>query len=108
MSSYLVRTEADTHFPSRLTMFTDDEDGFGNMTTEQKLVAYLTHLILLNHYSGLGPMIRGMWQWNSSDKVRELDLEHLRDIPEMDSIDQEYHVVTKDTGTEITRFRVKI
>jgi len=108
MSSYLVRTEADTHFPSRLKMFTDEDDGFGNMTSEQKLVAYLTHLVLLNHYSGLGPMIRGFWQWNDNDKVRELDLEYLRDIPEMDSVDQEYRVVTKDTGTEITRFRIRI
>jgi len=89
-------------------MFTDEDDGFGNMTSEQKLVAYLTHLVLLNHYSGLGPMIRGFWQWNDNDKVRELDLEYLRDIPEMDSVDQEYRVVTKDTGTEITRFRIRI
>jgi hypothetical protein len=106
--NYLIRTESDQHFPSRLTLFTDEDDGFNNLTCEQKLTEYLKHLILLNHYSGLGPLIKGFWCWDENDKVAELDLEHLWDIPEMDSIDQEYRVMVKQTGKEITRFTVRI
>ncbi len=108
MTSYLLRTEGDLHYASRLLLFTDEDDGF-TLTNSQKLTAYLTHLILLNHYSGIGPLVKAFWRWNDDDSIQELKLEFITETPEAERVfDQYYKVLVKETEKEETRFTVRI
>jgi len=109
-ASYLLRTENDLHYDyaSKLLLFTDEGDGF-TTTNEQRLALYLRHLILLNHYSGLGPLIKTFWRWNEDDSREELGLALYEEVPELErEFDQHYKVYVKDTLDEVTRFVVRI
>lgn len=110
MSSYLIRITKDTRLPDKLLLFTDEEDGFRfTLSNEQRMNEYLKHLILLNHYSGIGPLIKGFWRWNDDDTRDELDLVKATETPELEGeYDEYYKVLVKKTLQEVTRFTVRI
>ena len=104
MDSYLIRI-AEQHWSSTQLLFFTDEDGLSGV---ERLTAYLRHLILLNEFSGLGPMIKTMWRWDKKDEVQELELKFITSVPEVDCVDWKYSLQVKSTGEEITRFTVRI
>ena len=107
MTNYLVRTEQTGAAPSQLLHFTHDEGAWG-LPAEANLIEYLSHLIRLNTYTGIGPLVKGMWRWNDDDSRTVLELRHLKDVPEMDRVDQYYEVRGKGTDEVITSFTVRI
>jgi|SRR5271166_6752 len=105
--NYILRTEKDGMLDSILMLFTDNMEET-RLSAEEHLTAYLRHLILLNHYSGLGPLIKAFWRWNDDDTVDELELKYWTEVPEADGIEQYYRVYVESTKEEVTRFTVRI
>lgn len=83
---YLLRlSEPDPPDESSLQLFSDEEE----------FAAYLVHLIEMNHYSGAGPLISGIWGWDSDDTREELYLANVDEKREDDWLDWYYQVRRK-------------
>ena len=107
-ASYMLRTEKDELVHSLLLMFSDEHDLLHEKLALENLTAYLKHLILLNHYSGLGPLVKAFWRWNDDDTREELELVFIREQREMENMDHYYKIVVKNTLEEVTGFEVRL
>ena len=106
MSNYLLRTEKINDSGGELLLFSEENGTFDS--AEQNMNEYLKHLILLNHYSGTGPLIKAFWRWNEDDTLQELELKLTGETRELENLDQYYIVFVKDSDEEITGFTVRI
>jgi hypothetical protein len=111
MTDYILRTDNDNELG--LLLFTDgtlwDSSGRHSVTAQEQLTAYLRHLIEIDHYSGDGPLVKGLWRWKDDDTREELELKFLQeDRKDDDWIELGYAVRTRDGQEDLFRFTVSI
>lgn len=111
MTDYILRTDNDNELG--LLLFTDIQETGERpipaiMTAEEQLTAYLRHLIEIDHYSGDGPLVKGLWRWKDDDTREELELKFLQEDRNDDWIELGWAVRTRDGQEDLFRFTVSI
>lgn len=106
--NYLLRThEGRWGAPEELMLFKDEDGRSG----EEHLTTYLRHLILLNEYSEPGPLIKRLTKRYHDDSEGELELYHVKTLPEGEGDDHYYEVRfpgIRGEGAIVARFTVRI